>query len=304
MKARKWLIGFAVVAVLIAASAWWWRSSRSAPAKKEAAQRLVPKMQVASLNITDIDDDRIKLRSKVTLSNPLPVDINTNSLSYTLYIDSVKVMEDAYNKPVTIRSSGSTQVELPMELLSEPMARVLNYFEESKKDSADYTLKARFAVDVPIAGNRNFSMDISKRLPTIQAPKVKVKNVDLNALRVKKEGVDMILEIRNLNGFPLKLRDASYAFAVEDDMELTGRLEKDVNIPAHSTENVSLHATVKEAKVLKVGWKLLTNKDDTHFTYKFRCKLASQNGILANSAMNTTIRGTLGELMNAVKKSK
>jgi LEA14-like dessication related protein len=165
-------------------------------------------------------------------------------------------------------------------------------------------LKARFAVDVPVAGNRNFSMDISKRLPTIQAPKVKVKNVDLNALRVKKEGVDMILEIRNLNGFPLKLRDASYAFAVEDDMELTGRLEKDVNIPAHSTENVSLHATVKEAKVLKVGWKLLTNKDDTHFTYKFRCKLASQNGILANSAMNTTIRGTLGELMNAVKKSK
>jgi LEA14-like dessication related protein len=297
-------MGLAVIVVLMAAGAWWWWSSRSAPAKKEAVQRLVPKMQVASVSILDIDDDRIKLHSKVTLSNPLPVDIHTNSLSYALYIDSVKVMEDAYNKPITIRSSGSTQVELPMELLSKPMARVLKHFEESKKDSADYTLKASFAVDVPIAGNQNFSMDVSKRLPTVRAPKVKVKEVDLNGLRVKKEGVDLVLEVRNPNGFPLKMQDAYYSFAVEDDMELTGQLEKDVNIPARSTENVSLHATVKEAKVLKVGWKLLTHKDDTHFTYRFRCRLASENGILASSAMATTMRGTLGELANAVKKTK
>jgi LEA14-like dessication related protein len=184
------------------------------------------------------------------------------------------------------------------------MARVLKHFEESKKDSADYTLKASFAVDVPIAGNQNFSMDVSKRLPTVRAPKVKVKEVDLNGLRVKKEGVDLVLEVRNPNGFPLKMQDAYYSFAVEDDMELTGQLEKDVNIPARSTENVSLHATVKEAKVLKVGWKLLTHKDDTHFTYRFRCRLASENGILASSAMATTMRGTLGELANAVKKTK
>lgn len=282
----------------------WWKSGASVPQKREAAQQLMPKMSMASVNISDIDDERIKLTSKVKLSNPLPVDLHTKNLNYELYIDSVLVMKEAYNKPIFIKSSDSTIIQLPMELMAKPMAKVLKYFEDKKIDSADYTMKASFTVDVPVAGNRNFDMDITKRLPAVRLPKVKVKDVDLNALRLKKKGVDVVAQVTNPNLFPLKLKDGAFTFAVEDDMEMNGTLEKVINIPARGTQDVSMHAKVTEGKMLKVGWKLLTDKDDTKFTYNFRCKLASDNGLLQNSAMATSMQGTLGELVNVVKKVK
>jgi len=83
---------------------------------------------------------------------------------------------------------------------------------------------------------------------------------------------------------------------------MQGQLEKIIAIPARGTQDVSMHANVTEGKMLKMGWKLLTDKDNTHFTSDFRCKLLSDNGILNNSPMATSIQGTLGELMDVVKK--
>ncbi len=301
MRNKKWLIIVAVFLVLVIASWLWWQSSSSAPMKKEVAQRLTPEISVASLNISDIDDDRIKLSSKVTISNPLPVDINTNRLSYEIFIDSARVMKDSYDKPISIRSSDSTVIELPMELLIAPLAHVLKYFDDHKIASADYSIKATFLVDVPIAGERSFTMNLSKRLPALHIPKMKVKDVDLHALSMKKKGVDMVVHVTNPNRFAIKMKDASFALNVEDDIEMAGVLEKIVDIPANGLEDISMHADVKEGKVLKAGWKLLTDKKDTHFKYKFTCKLLSENEMFNNSTMATTITGTIDELLNAVK---
>jgi LEA14-like dessication related protein len=304
MQSRKWLIIIAIFLIAGLGVWWWWRSSSAAPAKKELAKRLTPAISVASVNISDIDAERIKLKSKVTLSNPLPVDINTNKLSYEIFIDSVRVIQDVYNKPISIRSSDSAVIELPMELLAKPMARVLKYFDDEKVDSADYTMKARFTVDVPIGGERDFTMNLTKRLPALRVPKIKVKDVDLNALRLKKEGVDMVVQVTNPNAFPIKMKDGAFSFTVEDDMKMEGVLEKMVDIPAHGNEDVSIHAAVKDGSVLKTGWKMLTDKKDTRFTYTFRYKLMSENGMLNNSNMVTNMQGTLDELLSAVKQMK
>src|SRR5215217_14897 len=132
MKSR---VGWIILAALVfipAAVFIWWKSS-STPVKKAAVQRLSPKINIASVNIEDIDDDRIKLNSKVQLSNPLPVDLHINSLHYELFIDSMRVMQDAYGKPITVRSSDSATIQMPMQLLAKPMARVLKYFDETKR---------------------------------------------------------------------------------------------------------------------------------------------------------------------------
>lgn len=304
MWSRKWLVIITVVLIAGLGVWWWWQSPSSSPAKKEAAERLTPNISIGSVNISDIDAERIKLKSKVTLTNPLPVDINTNKLSYEIFINSIRVIQDSYNKPIRIRSSDSTVIELPMELLAKPMARVLKYFDDEKVDSADYAMKATFTVDVPVGDEKDFTLNFSKRLPALRLPKMKVKDVDLNALRLKKEGVDMVVQIINPNAFPIKLKDGAFSFKVEDDMTMDGVLEKIINIPARGTEDVSMHAAVKEGSVLKTGWKFLTDKKDTRFTYTFRCKLQSENGMLNNSTMAASMQGTLDELVNAVKEIK
>jgi len=304
MKGRKWLVGLAVLLGIIILGWMAWRYFTPKETKKEVAKRLMPEISVAALNITDIDDNRIKMTSKVMLKNPLPVDINTNQLDYEIYIDSVKVMEESYKKPISIRSSDSTVIELPMELLAGPMGRVLKYFDKEKIDSAAYIMKARFAVDVPVAGERNFNLELSKRLPALRIPKATIKDVDLNLLKMKKKGVDMVVHVTNPNLFPIKMKDGSFVFKIEDDLEMEGVLEKVINIPARGSQDISMHADLKEGKVLKVGWDMLTSKNDTHFSYKFNCKLMSDNGMLDNSTIATTVKGSLNELLDAAKKLK
>jgi LEA14-like dessication related protein len=193
---------------------------------------------------------------------------------------------------------------MPMELLAKPMARVLQYFDKHKIDSADYTMKATVVMDVPVSGNRSFDMDFTKRLPAVRLPKVKVQDVDLHALRLKKKGADIVVRVNNPNVFPLKLKDSKFSFAVEDDLKMNGSLEKIINIPPKGSQDVSMHAQVMDGSMLKAGWKWLTDKEDTRFTYNFKCKVMSEGAMLHNSTMATTMQGTLGELARAAKEIK
>lgn len=293
-----------VLLVLAGVGIWWWKSPSSDQAKEKAADKLMPSIGVASASISDIDAERIRLVSKITISNPLPVDINTKRLNYIIYIDSVKVIEDSYEKPISIRSSDSSTITLPMDVLAKPMTRILKYFDEQKIDSADYSMKASFEVDVPIAGERKFNMSINKKLPALRIPKIKVKHVDLNALALKSKGMDMEIEVENPNLFPLKLSNGQFEFNVEDAMQMNGVLEKVITIPAKGSQNVSVHARMTDGNMLKTGWKLLTDKKDTQFKSKFSGELDSENKMLANSKMAMRITGTLDEIVNTVKEVK
>lgn len=303
MRVNKWLIVLLVLLVLAGVGIWWWKSPSSENAKEKAADKVMPTIGVASTNITDIDAERIKMQSKVILHNPLPVDIKTSRLNYVVYIDSVKVIEDAYEKPINIRSSDSTTLTMPMELLVKPMARILKYFDDNKIDSADYQMKASFEVDVPIAGDREFTMKVSKRLPALRIPKVKINHVDLNALALKSKGMDIEVAVFNPNLFPLKLSDGKFEFSVEDALQMNGVLEKTISIPAKGSQNISVHAQLTDGNMLKTGWKMLTDKKDTQFACKFAGTIDSENKMLNKSKMVTTITGTLDEIMNAVKNA-
>ena len=290
--------------LLAVAGLWWWRSPSSNNTKKSVASQVMPKVSMASINITDISEDRIRLNSKIKIANPLPFDLHANSLNYEIFIDSIRVLQDAYKKPLSIRSKDSTVIELPMELLSGPMAKVLTYFDRQKRDSADYTVKTNFMVDVPVAGNRHVDLQFTKRLPAVRLPKLKLKDLDLNVFKLKKEGIDMVMQVINPNVFPIKMKDGAFTFNIEDDMKMEGRLDKIIDVPAHGSQNVNMHADIKEGKVLKTGLKMLTSKNETPYHFKFTGRLLSDNKALNNSPIATTMKGTLNELLQAAKDMK
>ena len=302
---KRVLIIVAVV-LLIAAFAgwWWWRSPAAHNTRQAVTRRVVPAVSMASVNITDISENRIHLNSKVKISNPLPFDLHAQGLQYEIFIDSIRVLQDAYKKPLSIRSKDSTVIELPMELLAEPMARVLTYFDRQKTDSADYTVKTHFTVDVPVAGNRNIDLTFSRRLPALRLLKLKVKDLDLNVFRMKKKGVNMVLQVTNPNVFPVKLKDGAFTFNIEDGMEMGGKLEKTISIPAHGSEDVTMHANIKEGNVVKMGFKMLTGKNETPYQFKFTGRLLYDNKVLNNSPVTTTMKCTLNDLLQAAKDIK
>ena len=304
MRSNKGIIIIIVLILIAGAAFWWWKSPSSESTKEKAADKLAPSLNVASLNISEIDKDRIKMDSKISISNPLPVDINAKRMDYTIYIDSIKVVEDAYEKPISIRSKDSTVIDLPMELLAKPMVQVIKHFDDNKIDSAVYMVKASFEVDVPVAGEKKFTMNMSKKLPALRIPKIEVKDIDLHALSLKGKGVDMTVQVTNPNRFPLKINNGAFSVTIQDALKMNGVLEKMIDVPAKGNQDVSMHAEVTDGSVLKSGWKMLTDKKDTHFNYKFTGEIVSDNPMLKNSKMVTNINGTLDQLVKAVKKEE
>jgi len=298
---RKWIIALAIVALLFVGFWLWWRAPHSAI--RQEAQQLKPQLSIASLNITDIDEDKISATSNIILRNNLPVEVKTKRLDYVIYIDSAKVIEDSYSKPITIHSSDTTAIRLPMEIMFRKMTAVLKRFENKNIDSADYTMKATFQVDVPIAGERNFTMNFSKRLPALRLLKAKMGDIDISKLGLQESSVDMTMNVQNPNAFPIKMKDGKYKFSLDNDQNIMeGVMQKVVDIPAHGSAPVAMHVDMKTMKIPKLGWKMLFDKKDTHFKLNFSSKLMSENGMLNNSNMAFNMSGTLLELTNAVAK--
>ena len=305
MRHRKGVVVLIVLLVLFLGVFLWWRSPSSRSAKKDLVAHLTPSIGVASMNITDIDKDKIKIKTKVSLKNPLPADIHSHGMSYEIYIDSQKVIQDDYTKPINIKSKDSTTIEMPMEILAKPMKEVLEYFDKNKVDSAEYRIRAVINVDVPVAGQKTIPLTVSKRLPAIRIPQIKVQNVDLHLLHMKKKGCDMQVRVTNPNVFPIKMKDAVFSFGIGNgDMEMDGKLQHVVDIPAKGSQDVSMHANLTKGKMLKTGWDFVAKQNTTPYTYKMNFKIISDNASLNDSKMAMNMNGTVGELMNAMKEMK
>ncbi|QRR00618.1 NDR1/HIN1-like protein [Dyadobacter sandarakinus] len=302
MKNRKWLI---ILLVLLAAAAvlWlWWRGQHPGPVKQEVTEALTPDLSLANLSITDIDDDRIKLTSKVTVHNRLPMQLSAKQVDYQIYIDSVKIIEDVYQKPLVLKSGDSTTLTIPMQVLKHNLVGLLKHFDKAKTDSADYGLRASFETDVPVAGEKLIKLHLTKKLPAIRIPKIDIKDVDIHAFDLKNKGVDVTLQLFNPNQFAIKMRDAAFHFAMEDALQMEGVLQPaTISLEPRSSRTIKVHCEVKERKFLKAGWELLTNKKDTHFNTVFKALVLSDNEMLNNSNIRTTVKGTMDELLHVAE---
>ena len=303
MRKKTGLIIFMVILVC-AAGAWFWWRSPSSGLKKEAA-KLKPELSVASISINDLDEESISATAKIMLRNNLPVEVKTSRLDYALFIDSTKVLEDSYSKPITIASSGSSTITLPLKILHRQIKAALKRLENKGIDSADYSMKATFQVDVPIAGERDFTMNMSKRLPAYRLLEVKMGDVNIGKLGLKESSLDMVVNVKNENSFPIKMKEGKYKLSIDNDENvLEGVMEPVVVIAPHSTTPISMHVDMKTMKVPKLGWKMLFDKKDTQFKMDFTSKLLSENGVLNNSKMQMKMEGTLDELKESVAKKK
>jgi LEA14-like dessication related protein len=291
MKKKYWLGLLFFLGLLLLGYGWW-------NLKKTDGEGidLKPTLKVMSINDVDIEAERIKMTSNIILSNPLPINIQTNNLDYSIFIDSVKVVESSYTKPIRIQSSDDTVIKVPIEILKEPMTRLLKHFEKHKTETADHTFKATFHIDVPVLGERDFAMEFTKRLPVFRLPKLETEDVDVSALGFDESKIDLAAQVTNPNLFPLKLKDGKYKFTVDNDITMEGNLEKIIVVPAKGSSSVSMHLDLKTIKMGKFLWKMLFDKAGTPFKINFRCKLLTDNNMLKNSNMVFNITGTLDEL--------
>lgn len=296
MRFIKWLI--LSVGIAIAGVALWWLLSNDA--EEQVKNWISPKISIASASITNIDDKQIEVTSEVVLENSFPVEIKTDRIDYEIYIDSIKVVQDVYDEPVTIQSSDSTIIELSIEILSDSMANVIEYFEEHNIDSALYSVETNFQTDIPIVGEEEVTLNVEKRLPSIRLPEIELAEIDPNIFS-DDEGLGLVVRIINPNHYPLQVQNGSFYFVIEDNIKVSGEME-DIEISAGGSQEVSIHVEKESGSIAKTGWDYLFNKSDTKFSYYFNGLLNSENKMLDSTEINMKVDGTLEELNEVVNK--
>lgn len=315
MNNRKWII---IIAILILAGAGiiWWQSS-SSPASQPSSQTqnepepsssssvetqiaegLIPDIGVVAFDVSNIDEDRVDGTSRIMLKNPLPVEISSNSIEYEIFIDSVRVVRDVYNRPLKIGASDSAVVEIPLKILKEPMDRILEYFENYKIDSATYALKMTAQLDAPIGGEGELNFEFSKEMPAVRLPEIAIENFDPNLF--SGDAMDLVLRVTNPNIFDISISNGYFSITVHDEMEMVGEVEDHIYVSAFETEKILITARKKWGSLTQTGLNLLFDQEGTTFNYHFGFVLNSQNDLLNNTKMRINVNGTLDELTGAL----
>ena len=285
---------------------WYNRLKSEAEAGKGPYDNtLKPRLEMSNMTITNIDDQKVDMTVRMLIDNPLPVGFKAKRLTYTVLMANTPIVEDAYAKAISINSGDSTYVTLPMKLLLNKLTTVLKTLDKKDIDSTTYTVRSTFDLDVPILGERTFTSTITKRLPTIYIPEVKVEHIDLGKIGLKRTDVAAKVAITNKNKLPFNITDTHYTVTIDGKQIAEGYQPDPILIKAQATTPVIFPVTAHPGKTLSVLPKLLFDKKDTPYTVAFRCKIIDKSGNLAfkNSKITTTIRGTLDDLKNLADKA-
>ena len=71
----------------------------------------------------------------------------------------MRILKSTYPKQITIKRSDATTINLLFPLKAQKMKAILETFENQDRDSADYTLQAKFRLKLPVTGKREFDVN-------------------------------------------------------------------------------------------------------------------------------------------------
>ncbi|GAB2559114.1 LEA/WHy family protein [Spirosoma aerophilum] len=302
---KGWLIVLLLLLIGFAGAYIWYRNvkeERTAEGKPYD-DTLKPRLEMTRMAITDIGEDVISMNLYMLIDNPLPVGFKSPSLDYTFYIANTPVMVDAYKKPIEVKSGDSTLIVLPAKLAYKKLTRVLKTLDRKDIDSTNYKMRAKFALDIPILGQKTFETTVDKRMPTFYLPEVKINDIDFGKLGLKRTDVAANVSITNKNKMPFNITDAHYTVFIDGKEIADGEQKEPILIKAQATTPVVFPVTARPGKTLSVLPKMLFDKKDTPYRVNFRCKLIDKenNSSFANSKFVSTITGTLDDFKKLKK---
>lgn len=296
---KRWIIALALLLIgAIGAYIWYDRLTGKMAAEGGPYDGTPkPRLEMSTLEITNIDDDKIDMNIKMLIDNPLPVGFKANKLRYTVYIAKTPVVEELYAKPIEVKSGDSTLLTLPAGLLIKKLAAVLKTLDKKDIDSTTYGVRAAFDLDVPILGQRTFTQTFEKRLPTYYVPEIKIDGIELGKVGLKRADVAAKVSVTNKNKFPYNITDTHYTVSIDGKMISEGDQPEPILIKAQATTPVVFPATSNPGKTLSVLPKMLFDKKDTPFLVTFRCKILDKenNSAFSKSKLNMSVKGTLDD---------
>jgi LEA14-like dessication related protein len=262
---------------------------------------LLPTLEQPKLNIRNITRERITGQFMVRLRNHSPIELSIDSLRYVARVEGKQLAQGHKNTPLVVKRNATSNLELPLLLNLPQLARAA---KTAQRDCVTVQLHTILYANLPGVGPKEIPVDVRKRVYIPKLPKIEVANVDITKLGLKKGEAVVTLRVTNYEPIPFTVKQVSYRFQVEDDLDVKGLETKDVTFKKKGTELMPIHVKFQPKSMPKVLFKTIFKPKKTDFTLTGTATVAAGPASAHDATMHFNSHGTVKDLKELAKSKK
>ena len=262
---------------------------------------LLPTLEQPTLNISNITREQIKGQFLVKLRNHAPLDLQIDSLRYTARIDGKQLAQGHKARPLVVKGNATNGLSLPLEL---NLPQLTQTAKTVQRDCVTVQLHTILYADLPGVGPKEIPADVRKRVYIPKLPKIEVADVDITKLGLKKGEAVVRLRVTNFESIPFTVKQVSYRFQVEDDLDVKGQETKDVTFKKKGTELMPIHVKFQPKSMPKVLFKTIFKPKKTDYKLTGFATVAAGPASARDATMQFNSSGTVKELKELAKGAK
>ncbi|MDE6885986.1 MAG: hypothetical protein K2P17_02975 [Helicobacteraceae bacterium] len=177
----------------------------------------IPKIEINTVAIKSIKLDSISLESNISITNPLPLNINIKDAMINLYYEDKIINSYRINGENTLQARSTSNIILDSDIRINDLVKIIKDYPA--RDSIPFKFEVTtslFALIPNITKEYNLREKFDINIPTIN-PKISLKNIDFTL----KSGFKAVFNIKNETKAKFSLEDISYILNI-NGIELNG----------------------------------------------------------------------------------
>ncbi len=194
---------------------------------------------------------------KFEVTNPNPIGLTLNSLSYNLKIDDGDFVKGVLDKDLTLAAKDSNHIELPITI------KYLDFFDSVseliKKDHVTYDLSGIFeffGFDIPY----HKSGDI--QIPDL--PKISMDSVDIKDISLTGASIVFALSLDNQNAFPVDISGLDYSIKLCAIEFAGGKSQSSINIGKNGRTTIKVPVNLNFLQMGLAAYNLLAKSSSEY----------------------------------------
>ena len=262
----------------------------------------IPRLEVGLFEITSMRADKTMMNASLLIHNPLPFNIDVDSLEYKIYIRNTEVIKSTYAKSLSISKWNTATVTMPVTVFNDKLVDILKASENQNKDSVIYRIDASFYARKPL--KKKFNINAEKLLPLIYIPTASIEKISYKSLSTKGVTLFVKVNIGNKNIFPIQFKNLEYKFALAGNPWIESKQTDAIHIRKQDSTTLTLPLHVSFKEIFQSVGPLIRNGKNVDYKFEMNMRLISKNDAIKDSEVILKGEGTLKELIRLEKEEK
>jgi LEA14-like dessication related protein len=209
----------------------------------------MPEAALQSVNIKSISFTGAALEATVRINNPNGISIPSPRIEWELLVNDHSFVRGELPEGAAIKARASTDAVLPFQVDYQSLLASISSLASA--DESSYHLALSVVFNIPLLGEKRYTLEGSGVLPIPRLPSVTFKGIETRSLTLQRAEFVCTWEVNNPNGFSVTIDTFDYTLGVDNVPWASGVGPAGQTIAAHSTARLPVTVTFSAASLLR-----------------------------------------------------